>query len=159
VNQGDVVTFTARAAGGTSNLRGASLEFGDGAAQALDLTAAPIKIPHEYTRAGTFTARLAATDGGGTVLSSSQVVRVGPVVSASVNAVGTGGLSILATADVQGAPVALYEWFFDGPLATTSTTLNQVRFTYESRGHKDFWVRITLGDGRTVRASSAIVLE
>src|SRR5689334_4027143 len=106
---GETVTFTADP--GTAP-RTAALDFGDGVTTDLGALATPARVQHAYANVGTYTARLAFRDASGTT-SPSLTIRVGSLVTASIGAADVGGLNVVATADVHGGDVSLYEWTFD----------------------------------------------
>jgi len=155
--QGQTVTFTADR--GTTSVRTATLDFGDGASADVGTLSTAATVPHVYAQTGTFTARLTAVDSSGQSQTATQEVRVGTVVTASMSVIDLGGLNVLASADVRGAPVARYEWLFEGTTPNVATTTNQARYTFSTPGFKDVSMRATLGDGRVVRASAAVVVQ
>jgi hypothetical protein len=111
-------------------------------------------VPHTYASIGTYTARLVL--GGAT--SPSLVVRVGSLVTASIGAADVGGLNVVATADVRGSDVVLYEWNFDPATPPVTTRVPEARFTYSVPGYKAVVLRATLTDGRVITASSSVVV-
>lgn len=155
--QGQTVTFTAER--GTTTIRSATLDFGDGSSADAGTLSTATTLPHAYAQTGTFTARLTATESSGQSQTATQEVRVGTVVTASMSVIDLGGLNVLATADVGGAPVVRYEWVFEGTTPNVTTTTNQARYTFSTPGFKDVSMRASLGDGRVVRASAAVVVE
>jgi len=155
---GQTLTFTAQR--GDVSVTSAMLDFGDGTARVdFGALAAAASASHEYTKLGDFTARLDVTTTNGDTRSATQVIQVDTRVTASMAAVDIGGLTVLATAEVQGAPVVRYEWTFDpsGPLVTTTSP--RANFTYSAAGFKDLQLRVLLSDGRTIRASTHVVVE
>ena len=155
---GQTLTFTA--VRGDTAVRSATLDFGDGTAR-VDLGAltAAASASHEYTRLGAFTARLDVATPSGDTRSATQVIQVDTRVTASMEATDIGGLNVLATADVQGAPVMRYEWTFErnGPVVTTTSP--RANYTYSAAGFKDLQLRALLSDGRTIRASTQVIVE
>jgi len=77
VTQGHSVTFAAQRGTTTSNIRTATLEFGEGSSVDLGSLSGPMTVPHAYSQTGTFTARLIATDVNNETTTATQVVRVG----------------------------------------------------------------------------------
>ena len=154
--QGQTVTFIADPG---ATVRSASLDFGDGTTTDLGALSARASVMHIYVQTGTYTARLTAIDASGQSQIATQIVRVGTLVTASMGLANLGGFNVLGTADVSGATVVLYEWFFEGTTANVATTANQARYTFTTPGFKDCSVTATLSDGRKVRASAAIVVE
>jgi hypothetical protein len=157
VMQGQTLTFTASPGIGAGS-RSALLVFGDGT-PGVDLGALPTAatITHEYQRLGTFVARLDVTTGADTK-SSSLTIAVGTVVTASIGATNLGDLNVEATADVQGATVAQYEWLFDPTGPTVVTYGPHVVFTYATPGYKAVELRAVLTDGRVIRASGHVIV-
>lgn len=152
---GDTLTFTADP--GTSAARPASLDFGDGTTTELGAFATAARVQHTYATIGTYTARLVLADASGTT-PPSLIVRVGSLVTASIGAVDVGGLNVVATADVHGGDVVLYEWTFDPATPSITTRLPEARFTYSVPGYKAVLLRATLADGRVITASSSVVV-
>jgi hypothetical protein len=155
---GQTLTFTADQ-GGAGALRSVRLDYGDGSA-AVDLgaLAAPATLSHEYTRLGTFTARLDATTTAGEARNAVVDIGVGTVVTATVLTKNLGSLNVEAVAYVQGAPVDRYEWSFEPFLPRLVTTDPRTVFSYPSPGYKAVEVRAFLTDGRVVTASAAVIV-
>jgi hypothetical protein len=55
--------------------------------------------------------------------------------------------------------VTSYEWTFEPGLPVVVTTGPRARYTYSSPGWKAVVLRAVLGDGRSVIASSSVVVE
>lgn len=155
---GQTVTFTAER-GTLGDIRSAMLDFGDGGTADLGALPVTIRISHVYAQVGTYTARLTASRASGETPVVTAPVNVGTLVTVSMGAVDLGGLNVLATADVQGAAVALYEWKFEGTVPNVTTTIGQVRYAYQAPGFKDLSVRILLSDGRVVNVSTSVIVE
>jgi hypothetical protein len=158
VMQGQTLTFTASPGSVATGTRSATLTFGDGTPD-LDLgtLAAPATVAHEYVRLGTFTARLEVTTGG-EMRAASVAIKVGTVVTASIGATNLGDLNVEATADIQGAAVAQYEWLFEPGAPAVVTFQPRVLFTYSSPGYKAVELKVVLADGRVVRASAHVIV-
>ena len=159
VMQGQTLTFTARPGDAAGALRSAVLDYGDGS-PALDLGAftAPATAAHEYTRLGTFTARLDATTASGEPRGTAVSIRVDTLVTASIAVTNLGNLNAEAVADIQGARVARYEWVFEPFLPAITTFEPRVFFTYPAPGYKAVELRAVLTDGRVVAASAAVIV-
>ena len=158
VMQGQTLTFTVNPGAAATGTRSVAISFGDGTA-AVDLGAlpAPATLTHEYERLGVFVARVDVANGGDT-RSASLTIKVDTLVTASIGATNLGDLNVEATADVQGAAVAQYEWLFDPSAPAVVTFGPRVRFTYSSPGYKAVELRAVLADGRVVRASSHVIV-
>jgi hypothetical protein len=157
VMQGQTLTFTVDP-GAATGARTVALNFGDGTAPVdLGALAAATTLTHEYNRLGVFVARLDVATGGDT-RSASLTIKVDTMVTASLGATNLGDLNVEATADVQGATVARYEWLFEpvGPAVVTFGP--RVLFTYSSPGYKAVELRAVLADGRVVRASGHVIV-
>jgi len=160
VMQGQTLRFTARPGdASTLGIRSAVLNYGDGS-PLVDLgpLPAPATASHEYTRLGSFTARLEATTTSGETRSATVAIRVDTLVTATITLTNLGNLNAEGVADVQGAPVARYEWIFGPSLPVVTTFEPRAFFTYPSPGHKDVEMRAVLADGRVVRASAAVIV-
>lgn len=158
VMQGQTLTFTVDPGAAATGSRSVALTFGDGSAPAdLGALTSPTTLTHEYQRLGVFVARLDVTSGGDT-RSASLTIKVDTLVTASLGATNLGALNVEATADVQGAAVDRYEWFFepDGPPVVTLQP--RVQYTYAAPGYKAVELRAVLTDGRVVRASGHVIV-
>lgn len=157
VMQGQTLTFTARP--GDGGLRSAVVTYGDGSPDVnLGALSAPATFSHEYTRLGSFTARLDATTASGESRSSSVAIEVGTLVTGSIVTRNLGNLNVEAVATIVGAPVARYEWSFEPFLPPVITTEPRAVFTYPSPGFKAVELRAVLTDGRAVVASAEVVV-
>jgi hypothetical protein len=156
VMQGQTLTFTVNP--GAAGNRSAAISFGDGTA-AVDLGAlpSPATLTHEYERLGVFVARVDVASGGD-MRSASLTIKVDTLVTASIGATNLGDLNVEATADVQGAAVAQYEWLFEPSAPAVVTFGPRVQFTYSSPGYKAVELRAVLADGRVVRASGHVIV-
>ena len=152
---GETLTFTVDP--GPSSARTAALDFGDGSSVDLGMLATAARVQHTYATIGTYTVRLVLAGGSGAT-SPSVMVRVGSLVTASIGAADVGGLNVVATADVHGGEVVLYEWTFDPAVPPITTRLPEARFTYSVPGYKAVVLHATLADGRVITASSSVVV-
>jgi len=153
---GQPVIFTAQRAQGSGNVSSAVLEFGDGSSVNLGTLSSAATVPHTYTQAGTYTARLTATDSNGESASTVQVVQV-TAVTATVSASITSGRSVSGTATVS-APVTQYQWNWGDGTALTTTTSASATHTYTAAGTYDITVTATLQAGGTSAANTTIVV-
>lgn len=157
VNQGQSVVFTAQRGSTTSNIASAVLDFGDGSSQSLGTLASSVTVPHVYNQSGIFTAVLTATDVNGETTSDNEIVQVVAPGTASVSATVTSGRTVQATATTSVAATQ-YAWTFEGTSPNLTTTSNTATFTYTTSGTKTVSVTATLQDGRTVQASTQVVV-
>ena len=153
---GQTVVFTAQRQAGSANLVSATLDFGDSTSGVdLGTLSAATSVPHSYSQAGTYTARLTGTDGNGETSTSTQVIQVNPVtvtVSASV----TSGTTVSATATVN-ATVTQYLWNWGDGTSTTTTTTTATR-TYGASGTYTITVTAALQSGGTVQGSTVVIV-
>ena len=157
VNQGQSVVFTAQRGATTSSIVSSTLDFGDGSnTVSLGALSSAVTVPHAYTQAGTYTATLTATDVSGETTSDTEIVQVLAPPQASVSAVVTVGMTVQATATTSVAATQ-YVWTFEGT-ATQTTSTNTATHTYSTSGTKTVSVTATLVDGRTVSASTQVVV-
>jgi hypothetical protein len=151
---GQTVVFNAAREANSGTLTSASIDFGDNSSQSLGTLSSPTTVPHTYTQAGTYTARLTGTDGTGESSSSVQVIQV----SAATATISTGksGNTVTATATVS-APVTQYAWDF-GDGFTTTTTTNTAQRTYLAAGTYVITVTATLQGGGTVSGTTTVAV-
>jgi hypothetical protein len=156
VSQGQTVVFSAARGAASSNIVSSTLDFGDGSSVNLGpLSTSATSVPHTYNQAGTFTARLTATDVNGESASATQVVQV----SAATATVTTtkSGLVVTASATVS-APVSQYVWTWGDNTGTTTTTSATAQHTYAAAGTYPVSVTATLQSGGTVTASTSVAV-
>jgi hypothetical protein len=157
VNQGQSVVFTAQRGTTTSSIVSSTLDFGDGSGTvSLGPLSSAVTVPHAYGQAGTYTATLTATDVSGETTSDTEIVQVLAPPTASVSAVVTAPLTVTATATTSVAATQ-YVWTFEGT-TTQTTSSNTATHTYTTAGTKTVSVTATLVDGRTVSASTQVVV-
>ena len=152
---GQTIVFTAAREAGSATLTSAQLDFGDNSSQSLGTLNSSTNVPHAYSQAGTYTARLTGTDATGESSSSIQVIQVNSVtiaVSASV----TSGRTVSATATVN-APVTQYQWSW-GDSSSSSTTSATAQRTYAAPGTFTITVTAILQSGGTVAGNTTIVV-
>jgi hypothetical protein len=152
---GQTLVFTAQRGSGSANLTSATLDFGDNSSVNLGTLSAPTTVPHAYSQAGTYTARLTGTDANGESSTSAQVIQVS-AVTAAVSASITSGLTVSATATVS-APVTQYQWNW-GDSSSSTTTSATAPHTYLLSGSYTITMTATLQAGGTVQGSTVIVL-
>jgi PKD repeat protein len=161
VTSGDTVTFTATRASGSSVIASSTLDFGDGQSDSLGQLNSPVAVAHRYSQAGTYTARLTATDVNGETTTTTSVIRVDDLVasiSVNVTSTVTHTVQAVATLSATNAIIARYEWSFDpdGSPRTLTTTTNSATSTFATGGDKTVSVRVVLNDGRSAIATAAI---
>ena len=161
VTSGDTVTFTATRASGSSVIASSTLDFGDGQSESLGQLNSPVSVAHRYNQAGTYTARLTATDVNGETTTTTSVIRVDDLVaSISVNVTNTVTHTVqaVATLSATNAIIARYEWTFDpdGSPRTLTTTTNTATSSFGTGGDKTVTVRVVLNDGRSATATAQI---
>jgi adhesin/invasin len=152
---GQPVIFTAQRAQGSGNLTSAVLDFGDGSSVNLGTLSSPATVPHTYTQAGTFTARLTGRDSAGEESTSVQVVQV-TAVTATLS-LSKSGLTVTATATVTGT-VTQYQWSWDDGTPIQTSTTATMSHTYAVAGQYNVVVTATLQGGGTVSANGTIVV-
>ena len=152
---GQTVIFTAQRIQGSANLTSAVLDFGDNSSQNLGTLSAATTVPHTYSQAGTYTARLTGTDANGESSTSIQVIQVN-AVTATVTASVTSGTTVSATATVS-APVTQYQWSWGDSTSTTTTSATAQR-TYAASGTYTITVAAILQSGGTVAGNTTIVV-
>jgi hypothetical protein len=186
-NNSATVTFTVTRATGSSGLRNAIIDFGDGTSQNLgNLAGGTTTVTHTYSgpsdsNARTYTATVTAVDINGEVSGTSTNVVVTPratptPLSANLTATESSRTMLTARwtfrADVTGggegttpnAPIQSYTWDFgDGDTATTSG--NQTSHVYERDAtdsrteRREVTVTARTADGRTATAREEIVVQ
>ena len=161
ISVGETVTFTVTKAMGSSAISSSTLDFGDGQSVSLGTLSSPVSVAHQYSSAGTFTARVDARDVNGDNTTTSFVLRVEDLVATlSLTITNTQTRTVQATAALTaiGVNIARYEWTF-GPDATQSsliTSQGSASVSFTTPGTKVVTVRIVLTDGRSATASAQI---
>ncbi|HEY7188442.1 MAG TPA: PKD domain-containing protein [Vicinamibacterales bacterium] len=161
ISTGETVTFTATKATGSSTISSSTLDFGDGQSVSLGSLSSPQSVAHQYSTAGTYTARLSATDVNGDNTTTTAVIRVEDLVailSLTITNTQTRTVQATATLSAIGVNIARYEWTF-GPDASQSsliTTSGSASVSFTTPGTKVVTVRIVLTDGRSATASAQI---
>jgi hypothetical protein len=161
ISVGETVTFTATRAMGSSVIASSTLDFGDGQSVSLGQLSSPVSVAHRYNQAGTYTARLEATDVNGDNTTTTSVIRVEDLVATlSLTLTNTQTRTVQATATLSaiGVNIARYEWTFlpDANQSALTTTSNSATVSFTGPGTKDVTVRIVLTDGRSASASAQI---
>ena len=178
-NNTATVLLTVTRASGSSALRTATIDFGDGSSQALgNLAGSTATVTHVYegpsgSTARTYTATVQVTDINGESASISTVVTITPRAARPqliVNLVGEPGTAVLTvgqpvtlTATVTPATdgadvVSKYEWTF-GDETSTETNGNVVTHVYTTNGRKIVTVKVTTTDGRTATGRTEFIIS
>ena len=156
VTVGQPVTFTATRTGGT--IVSSTLDFGDGSSVDLGSLSGAATVPHTYSQAGTYTARLTARDANGETTTAVQVVQVSAVTVTLGAAITTAPRTVTATATVSaGATVTQYQWSW-GDGTPVQTTPSPAVHTYSAAGQYNIVVTVTLQGGGTIVANTTIVV-
>jgi adhesin/invasin len=151
---GQTVTFTAARTSGT--IVSSNLDFGDGSNVDLGALSGSTTVPHQYSQAGTYTARLTARDANGETANPATVVQVLALATADLT-VSNSGLTVTATVTTS-VPATQYQFTFETG-ATQTTTSPTATHTYAAPGGtKTVAVVVTLVDGRTVTVSRNITV-
>jgi PKD domain-containing protein len=161
ISTGETVTFTATRAMGSSVISSSTLDFGDGQSVSLGSLSSPQSVAHRYNQAGTYTARLSATDVNGDNTTTTFVIRVEDLVatlSLTITNPQTRTVQAIATLSAIGVTIARYEWTFapDASQSALTTTSGSATVNFAGPGTKDVTVRIVLTDGRSASASAQI---
>ena len=174
-NNTATVLFTVTRPTGSSALRTATINFGDGTSQALgNIGGGTATVTHTYTgpsgsTAAAYTATVQATDINGESQSASTSVIVTPRAPLGVSLTGSADTATTAgqrwtfTATVTPSDTAVqsYEWEFgDGESATTtSNTTTHVYETEASARRETVTVTVTTTDGREVTGRTEIIVD
>jgi PKD domain len=176
-NNTAIVIFTVTKPAGSSALRTATLDFGDGTSQSLgNLAGGTLTITHTYegpsgTTNRAYTATVLATDINGESAAVSTTVIVTPrsrqlnvTLAAGTPTVVAGvGATVALTATVTPATggadvVQKYVWSFsDG--AEIETSGNTTSHVFTENGIKSATVTVTTTDGRTASATTQFIIS
>jgi hypothetical protein len=183
-NNSATVIFTITRPTGSSTLRAATIDFGDGTSQSLgNLAGGTLTVTHTYegpsgTTNRAFTATVLATDINGESAAVSTTVSVTPrptptPINVTISAASAGAPTVSGeqwnfTANVTGggetgtgnANVERYEWDFgDGESATTSgNTISHVYDTETTQQRRVVTVTIRTQDSRTATGRTEILV-
>jgi len=157
---GAKINFTATASGGSSPYS-FSWNFGDGTANVAGGSTNPNAQSHTYTKIGTFTVKVNATDSTGKIATATSTVNVStliPPLSVSLSGPGSGGigssLTISATATGGSTPYS-FSWTAIGG-SPSSGTGSSLSTTYSSPGTYTVSVTVTDANAKTATASTTI---
>ena len=183
-NNTATVIFTVTRPSGSSALRSAVIDFGDGTSQALgNLAGGTITVTHTYSgptgsTSRAYTATVLATDINGETQSASTSVIITPratptpinvTISATSGTATASGQSWTFTANVTGggesgsgnATIERYEWDFgDGEEATTSgATTSHIYDTEVTEQRRVVTVEVRTQDGRRATGRTEILVS
>lgn len=176
------VVFTVTRAAGSSNLRTATIDFGDGATQSLgNIAGGTSTITHTYSGPSgsssvSYGVTVLATDVNGetAVASTTVVVTPKPVITpinvtiADTCATGTAtGQRCTFTATATGggdggtgnAAIESYEWDFGDGSDDITTSGNVIAHVYSSNGTFTVTVRVRTVDGRTALGRTQVLIK
>ena len=165
------VTFDISKATGSSALREATINFGDGTSQGLGTLASAITIAHSYSGStngniATYTPAVTATDVEDERTSTSTIVNVTPRAALTIDLAAAQGTSIPGqgqtvsfTATVAGGVAQSFAWDFDGDGTVDATTSsNKVSRVYTANGRYAATVTVQTTDGRSATARTEFIV-
>jgi len=161
-NNTAAVNFTVTKGTGTSNLRDATIDFGDGTTQGLGtLAGGAVTVTHSYagptgSSPRGYTATVRATDVNNETTNVSTSLTITPRAVLTVELTVTPGDGIRPvterfTANTTGGDIARFDWTFD-PSHTATTTNNSTTHVYDDTHTAGVYaptVTVTTTDGRT----------
>jgi len=166
------VTFDIAKATGSSVLRDATINFGDGTSQALGtLAGGTVTVAHSYSgssggNSATYTASVIATDLDNERSTVSTIVNVTPrsaltidLAAAQSSSVAGQGQTVTFTATVAGGVAQSFAWDFDGDGNVDATTSsNKTTRVYTSNGRYTALVTVQTTDGRSATARTEFIV-
>lgn len=166
------VTFDVAKATGSSALREATINFGDGTSQSLGtLAGGTATIAHSYNgssggSSATYTATVTATDLDNERSNVSTIVNVTPraaltidLAAAQSSSVAGQGQTVTFTATVTGGVAQSFAWDFDGDGTVDATTSsNKTTRVYTSNGRYTATVTVQTTDGRSATARTEFII-
>jgi PKD repeat protein len=175
------VLFTVTRACGSSALRTATIEFGDGSSQSLgNLAGSTATVAHTYAGPSestpiSYTAVVQATDVTGESAAASTTVSVTPkppitpisvTITDSCATATTSGQRCTFTATATGggegttnAPIQSYTWDFDDSSDDITTSGNTTAHVYTATGTYRVTVTVRTVDGRTATGRTEILVK
>jgi Big-like domain-containing protein len=161
-NNTATVTFTVTKGTGTSNLRDATIDFGDGTSQGLGtLAGGAVTVTHAYAGpSGSsprgYTATVRATDVNNETTNVSTSITITPRGPFTVDLTASPGdsnshpVTETLTATVAGGDAARFDWDFEGDgTVDATTTSNKTTHVYGNANQYTAIVTVTSSDGRT----------
>lgn len=180
-NNRATVVFTIAKASTSSNLRTATINFGDGTSQDLGTLASSTTVSHTYEGPSgaaprSYTATVQATDINGESTSATTTVSVTPraertpinvTLAAACDAATLQGQRCTFTASHTGggeggtgnAAIEVYVWNFGDGNSEVSTSGNVTSHIYTSDGRYTVVVEARTGDGREAVARTAVIID
>ena len=166
------VTFDIAKATGSSALRDATVNFGDGTSQSLGtLSGGTVTVAHNYSGSSsgniaTYTAVVTATDLDNERSSASTIVNVTPRSALTIDLAAAQGYSIAGqgqtvafTATVAGGVAQSFAWDFDGDGTIDATTSsNKTTRIYTANGRHTALVTVQTTDGRSATARTEFIV-
>jgi PKD domain/Bacterial Ig-like domain (group 1) len=165
------VTFDIAKATGSSVLRDATINFGDGISQGLGTLAAPVTVAHSYNGSSsgstaTYTAAVTVTDLDNERSTASTIVNVTPrsaltidLAAAQSSSVAGQGQTVTFTATVAGGVAQSFAWDFDGDGTVDATTSsNKTTRIYTANGRYTAMVTVQTIDGRSATARTEFIV-
>jgi len=163
------VTFDIAKATGSSALREATINFGDGTSQGLGTLAGAVTLAHSYSGSSsgsnaTYTAVVSVTDLDNEQGTASTIVNVTPrspltVDLAAAQAV-AGAPTVAFTATVAGGVAQSFAWDFDGD-GTVDATTSSGKTTRVYTANNRYTVKVTVQttDGRSATAQTDVLVS
>ena len=166
------VTFDIAKATGSSALRDATINFGDGTSQSLGtLAGGTVTVAHNYSGSSngniaTYTAAVTATDLDNERSTTSTIVNVTPrsaltidLAAAQSSSVAGQGQTVTFTATVAGGVAQSFAWDFDGDGTIDATTSsNKTTRIYTANGRYTALVTVQTTDGRSATARTEFIV-
>ena len=165
------VTFDIARATGSSALRDATINFGDGTSQSLGtLAGGTVTVAHSYSgssNTATYTVVVTATDLDGEQSTASTIVNVTPRSALSVDLAATQSSSVAGqgqtvsfTATVAGGTPQSFAWDFDGDGTVDATTSsNKTSHVYTANGRYTAVVTVQTTDGRSASGRTEFIVS
>ena len=165
------VTFDIAKATGSSVLREATINFGDGTSQGLGTLASGVTVIHSYSGSSngstaTYTPVVTATDVEDERSSASTIVNVTPRAAFTIDLAATQGTSVPGqgqsvafTATVAGGTAQSFAWDFDGDGTVDATTSSgKTSHVYTANGRYTAIVTVQTVDGRSASARTEFIV-
>jgi PKD repeat protein len=165
------VTFEVAKATGSSVIRDATINFGDGITQGLGTLAAPVTVAHSYNGSSngstaTYTAAVTVTDVDNERSTASTIVNVTPrsaltidLAASQATSVAGQGQTVTFTATVAGGVAQSFAWDYDGDGTVDATTSsNKVTRVYTANGRYTATVTVQTIDGRSATARTEFIV-